>query len=303
MPLTDLPSAALHRLRTLFGSTDPVVRMLTRVGLFLAASGAFHVGVWVVAGAPSLEGPVSWRKPIVFGLSSAVATFSVAWLVSLLAPTRGRARAAWAYAITMSLEIALIDLQRWRGVASHFNDATALDAGIYNTMAVLILTSVSAVGVLGWRLFRSVEVAQDTRFAGGLGVAFLLAGSLMGLAISVHGSIVMLSGVGTPSMVGAAPMKFPHAVALHALQVLPMIAWLLSRTSLPVGERARLVARSAVGYGLLFVAALVQMLLGQAPTEPAFLALGIAALGGVLLASPLVHLFAAWQAPSAREAS
>ena len=79
MPLTALPSFALHRLRSLFGSTDPVVRMLTLAGLFLAATGAFHIGVWLVAGAPSLEGPVSWRKPIVFGLSGAVATFSVAW--------------------------------------------------------------------------------------------------------------------------------------------------------------------------------------------------------------------------------
>ena len=73
--------------------------------------------------------------------------------------------------------------------------------------------------------------------------------------------------------------------------LLPMIGWLLSHTTLAVGVRARLIGRSAIGYGLLFVAALVQMLLGHAPTDPAFAALGIAALGVVFLASPLVHLF------------
>ncbi len=300
MNLTTLAASALHRLRSLFASADPVVRMLTLFGLFLTATGAFHVGVWLLAGAPSLEGPVSWRKPIVFGISSGLATFSVAWVASLLPATTSRARAAWIYAVTMVLEVGLIDLQRWRGVASHFNNATVLDTSIYNVMAVLIITSVSASGVLGWKVFRSVDLPQDTRLAGVLGVAFLLAGALMGLAISVHGSIVMLSGVGTPSMVGAAPMKFPHAIAVHALQVLPVIAWLLSRTTLAVGVRARLVVRSAVGYALLFVAALVQMMLGHAPTDPAFAALAIAALGVVLLASPLVHLFTV-AAPRATE--
>ena len=234
MPLLALPAAGLRRLRSLFTSTDPTVRMLVAAGAFLAATGAFHVAVWLLAGAPSLEGPVSWRKPIVFGFSSATATLSVAWLVSLLPVTKRRNRAAWTYAVPMVLEVGLIDLQRWRGVASHFNNTSALETGIYNLMAVLIIVSVSAIGVLGWRLFRSVEVARDTRLSGALGVAYLLLGSVVGGAISV---------------------------------------------------------RAAISYGVLFVAALVQTLLGRAPDDPAPVTVALTALGLLLLLPPVLDLF------------
>lgn len=291
MPLLALPTAGLRRLRSLFTSADPTVRMLVAFGVFLAATGAFHVAVWLLAGAPSLAGPVSWRKPIVFGFSSATATLSVAWLVSLLPVTKRRNRAAWTYAVPMVLEVGLIDLQRWRGVASHFNNTSALDTGIYNLMAVLIIVCVSAIGVLGLRLFRSVEVARDTRLAGALGVAYLLLGSVMGAAISAHASVVVATGVGTTSMVGAAPLKLPHGFALHALQVLPILAWLLSRTSLSVAVRARLVVRAAISYGVLFGAALVQTLLGRAPDDPAPVAVALAAVGLLLLVPPVLDLF------------
>ena len=134
----------------------------------------------------------------------------------------------------MVLEVGLIDLQRWRGVASHFNNTSALETGIYNLMAVLIIVSVSAIGVLGWRLFRSVEVARDTRLSGALGVAYLLLGSVVGGAISV---------------------------------------------------------RAAISYGVLFVAALVQTLLGRAPDDPAPVTVALTALGLLLLLPPVLDLF------------
>jgi hypothetical protein len=42
-------------------------------------------------------------------------------------------------------------------------------------------------------------------------------------------------------------MKVPHAVAIHAIQVLPTLAWLLSLARLPEPHRLALVWAATVG--------------------------------------------------------
>ena len=64
------------------GYDEHETRLLVLLGLALTASGVMHLFVWLAAGLPSLAGPVSWRKPIVFGLSGGITTLSVAWIVS-----------------------------------------------------------------------------------------------------------------------------------------------------------------------------------------------------------------------------
>jgi len=59
-------------------------RLLIVFGAVMAATGLFHVGVWLATGQPSLVGPVTWRKPIVFGLSIGVLAWSLAWIIGHL---------------------------------------------------------------------------------------------------------------------------------------------------------------------------------------------------------------------------
>jgi hypothetical protein len=222
---------------------DRVARGLVGLGALLLASGVAHAGVWLIDGASSLAGPVSWRKPIVFGLSSGITTLSVAWLAAHLAPSTWRARWAGVYAATMALEILLIDMQRWRGVGSHFNVATPLDGLIFSLMGVLICVSVTAVGALGWRFSRSASVAEDLRAAGGAGVALLLLGSAIGGWMAAHGSTIGATGGGL--------WKLPHGLALHAIQTLPALAWWLQRRGVGVGGRRRLILIAAAGHAAL----------------------------------------------------
>lgn len=247
-PLSTSIRAALGRLLVLATSRDREVRWLVVLSAVLLASGVAHGLVWLLDGVPSLAGPVSWRKPIVFGLSAGVTTASVAWLVSLLDASASRARWARLYGVTMVLEIFLIDLQRWRGVGSHYNVATPLDGAIFSAMGVLICVSVASLGVLGWRAARSAAVPVDTRAAAGAGVALLLVGSLVGAAMASHGSAIGATGGGW--------MKLPHFVALHAIQTLPALAWWLERRGAPVDARARLVRWTAAAHTLLLAVSL-----------------------------------------------
>src|SRR5262249_37349619 len=74
----------------------------------------------VVGGA--WQGPVSFRKPAIFGLSFGLTTITLAWITGRL---RIVGRTRWLLlgplAVAEATEVGWACVQRWRGVASHFN--------------------------------------------------------------------------------------------------------------------------------------------------------------------------------------
>lgn len=89
-------------------------------------------------------------------------------------------------------------------------------------------------------------------------------------------------------------LKLPHGIALHGLQILPLLAWLLARVGVGVAERVRLVIRTAWGLGLVAAGALIGAVAGREPLDPPLLAVAVAALGGALLIMVFLRLVAAW---------
>jgi hypothetical protein len=270
------------RLLQLWRQRDRDQAWLAWLGLALVASGLLHVVVQLVLGGP-LTGPVSWRKPITFGLSGGLTTLSLAWVVGALPATRGRAAWVRIYVVTMALEVALITMQAWRGVASHFNDATALDAAIFTVMGLLIAVASAAMVRWAWQSWRRPVDDMAEHRARAHGMLILIGSLAVGLWMSAHGSMVTAGVIEAPapSVYGAAGlMKLPHAVGLHALQVLPLLALLLRHAGLPAARRARAVLLASRGYGLLFLAALGQTLAGRLPWDltPAMLAIVLAAI-------------------------
>jgi hypothetical protein len=142
------------RLAALLGRLWQASPPLSAVGaLMLVAVGASLVGMAVdpriITGAPA------WLKPFKFAVSTAVYSLTLAWIFQQLADwPRVRRVVGWTTAIVFVLEVALIDVQAWRGTTSHFNAATTLDRTLYIIMgsAILLQTLVSmAVVVALWR--------------------------------------------------------------------------------------------------------------------------------------------------------
>ena len=110
----------------------------------LVLSGLFHVGAFLADG-PG-EGPLPWRKPITFGLSFGVTVATLAWVLGFLRPRRA---VAWVLVVVLAVasvgEVALISLQTWRGVPSHFNDSTPFDETVFSLMGLLV-TAVAGHG-------------------------------------------------------------------------------------------------------------------------------------------------------------
>ena len=242
---------------------EPRARPLALWGVILVASGLVHIGVWGVLGGP-WEGPVTWRKPILFGISGGLTSLSLGWAWAQLPWRRGDLWLARLTAWALVIEVGLIDLQRWRGVASHFNRATPLDSWLYDVMGGLILLVTLVIIDLTVRWFRTrPPVTADMLLAARAGLVFLAVSCLLGIWASVHGDTQVARGM-PPEIYGAAGVvKFPHGVVIHAIQWLPFIAWAGRRVGFSGRTRLLLVAAATAASSLLLAYALTQTLDGR----------------------------------------
>ncbi|TMR09892.1 hypothetical protein ETD86_41745 [Nonomuraea turkmeniaca] len=210
------------------------------VGVLLVLAGLVHLGVLVVDGGP-WEGAVSWRKPFTFGVSFGLSVLTLTWVSPFV---RIRARPLWvgAFAIASTVEVALITLQAWRGVPSHFNMETAVDSTIARALAggggVLVVIAI-AMTVAAFRA--NPDLAPSMRLAVRAGFATLLAAMAFGAVMIARGVVEVIAGNQQLAYTVAVTLKPAHAVLMHGVLLLPALAWLLARTPYSEGRRLRLV--------------------------------------------------------------
>ena len=236
---------------------------LAVIGVLLVVSGLAHIFVWAVLGGP-WEGPVAWRKPILFGISGGLTGLSLGWAWSKLPLRWGDGWLAATVAWALLVEVAAIDLQTWRGVASHFNRSTPFDSVLYDAMGLLILWVTLIAFDLTIRFLRQpTGLAPDMLLAARAGLMLLVVSCGLGIWVSVHGDMRMAAGL-PPEHYGAAGVpKFPHGAVIHAMQWLPLLAWAARRAGVTEQSRAWLVAGATVGTTLIGCFALVQTLAGR----------------------------------------
>jgi hypothetical protein len=256
-----------------FTPTTSYQRFAYVFGVLLVVSGVVHLGVFLVDGG-GWGGPLSWRKPVVFGLSFGITLMTVAWLTTFM---RLRPVTGWAllgpFTVAGVGEVALISMQTWRGVASHFNEDTAFDGAVFSAMGMLVAVIALVIAVVTVRSFFSLDAPSSLALAIRLGLVLMLASQAVGVQmIAVEGNTFGAAGA----------LKVPHALTLHVAHVLPAIALLLLASQTPESRRVRVVGLGALGYALVILSSLMQTYAGRAPLD---LALGstMIALGGLAL--------------------
>jgi hypothetical protein len=110
----------------------------------------------------------------------------------------------------------------------------------------------------------------------------------------IHGLSLLDDGVDplTESMSTygvAGMMKLAHAIPMHAIQVLGVLAWLLSYTSLSNRRQLRLVVMAVTGYAVLIGTVLVRTRGGLAPFDLLSASTLVYVLAVGLLAIPAVQ--------------
>ncbi|MFJ8792414.1 hypothetical protein [Streptomyces sp. NPDC102462] len=233
----------------------PVERLCHAIGLLLVVSGVVHLAVFAVDGGP-WYGPVSWRKPVTFGLSFGATLIAITWVTSYLRiEPRLRAALLTVFAADCVVEVGGITLQAWRRVPSHLDMETPFDTAVSMTLAIgggvlVVLLTVFAVVAFRHRPAGPPGMAPAVR----AGFAVLLVALASGAAMIARGVVLTRTGHQEAAYHSTAPLKPLHGVSLHAVLVLPALAWLLSRTSWSERARRRTVA-VAIGCYVAAVAA------------------------------------------------
>lgn len=267
-------------LGALLWRTDP---LLTGTGLLLLLLAVPSVsGIWldprIITGAPA------WLKPSKFAVSTAIYVLTLAWVFTHLPDwPRMRRIVGRTTAFVLLFEVAVIDLQAWRGTTSHFNVGAPLDAALFSAMGVSILVqTLSSIAVavalwrrpwadraMGWALRAGMTLTIVGAFVGGIMTSptrAQLAEAATTQRLPIAGAHTVGAADGGPGLPGTGwstqhgDLRVPHFVGLHALQVLPFFAFVLRRRSDAI--RVRLTVAAAAAYTALFVFLLVQALRG-----------------------------------------
>jgi hypothetical protein len=306
------PRAALRR-------AYAINRPLTLLGVLMLVSLAVSAGGLlldprVITGAPA------WLKPAKFSISIVLYAFTLLWMLTFV---EGHPR--WVRAISVVslvafiVEMVAVITQVLRGTISHFNAATPFDIALFNVMGsfvmVIWLMNLAAAVLLLRQRLPDPAVAWSLR----LGLLITLIGGALGFlmtsptpaqldamraglpaaVIGAHSVGVADGGAGLPitgwSTVGG-DLRIGHFIGLHALQMLPIVGWLLARRSaarrLRPGQRLALVWIAGASYLGLIALVTWQALRGQpliAPDATTLLAAG-AWLAATLLAAGAVFV-------------
>jgi hypothetical protein len=289
-------------------STPLTVTGFTMLGMLAVAIVGLVIDPRLVTGAPV------WLKPAKFAASIAIYAFTLAWIFTFLeAWPRTRKVVGWTTAVVMFIEMAIISGQAFRGTTSHFNAATPLDMILFSVMGLaIVVQTVSSIAVavalwrqsfadaaLGWALRLGMTMTIIGAFAGGLMTAPTqeqLAAARAGKGLPISGAHTVGAPDGGAGLIGTGwstehgDLRVAHFVGLHALQVLPIVALLLTRRKVAQLVRVRLVMIAAASYSALFVILLVQALRAQSVVAPD--GVSIAVLGTWLVATVAAARFA-----------
>jgi hypothetical protein len=253
------------------------------VGGLLALSGLVHLSILIISGG-SWEGPLSLRKAATFGLSFGVTLLTIVWVTSWVR-LRERTR-AWllgVFTVACATETALVSLQAWRGVPSHFNIETPFDSLVARALAaggaVLIIVILSFL-VAAFR--NNPGVPRSLRMAIQIGFLTLASSLMVGALMIAKGMRLVLAGDAPRAYATGGTLKVTHAVTMHAILVLPALAWLLSFADWSEERRVRVVTTGSAGYLVLVVVVSVQNVAGLAPSDGA-LTVALSAAGALAL--------------------
>lgn len=195
-----------------------------------------------------INGELAWIKPCKFSISLALYGASLIWLSRFLTAHK-RLWQITCYGALMGsvIEITAIVIQVLRGTTSHFNTATPLDAALYFAITAAIMPVALAllcifIMLLGQRSLPPV-LGLAIRWGLFLTLVGLIPGILMLLPDQLQDVVTAHQqfdghtigypegGPGLPWLgwsTVAGDLRVAHFVGLHALQILPLIGFVVS---------------------------------------------------------------------------
>lgn len=254
--------------------------------------GSLTVVLLYAIDAREILGVSVWEKPLKFLISAALYSTTFSWLYTYVDKGRKLASAMGnVIAIMLFAELIVIIGMASIGSTSHFNVSTPFNIAVWSAMAIAISIVWGATFLLSAGLWNSPRMSADLRLAvrwaiglglAGMGIAFtmtppqpqqILPENWAGIA-GAHTVGAADGGPGLPFFgwsTEAGDLRVSHFFGLHALQLLPLVALLLSVLIASYRVRIAVITGVAVSYALVIVFTYVQALLGQTIAQPSTL--------------------------------
>jgi hypothetical protein len=219
-----------------------------------------------------------WVKPLKFCLSVTAYVWTLAWFVGHLR-SRWVRFVSWGTALVFAVEMACIVSQAARGVTSHYNVKTPYDAAVFSAMGAMIAFNTVLVAVTLALFFLRAAGPPAPAYLWGirLGLLLFFLGSLEGMAMVTNMAHTVGAPDGGPGLpfvnwsTRSGDLRAAHFLAFHALQLLPLAGFCLSRYR-PGWTRRRQVA--CVFALALVYTALVSLVFRQALAGRPLLGIG-----------------------------
>jgi hypothetical protein len=238
---------------------------------------AVACAVALVRRSPAIQGVHPALKPLKFAVSIAVFLPTMGLVLARLSVApQTRALLAWLFASTMVVEMVIIVAQALRGTTSHFNAKGRRNAASWSLMVWAIVAA--SAGLFAVAVLASARplVGSEGRELDPLMAAAWRAGLWL-LALSPVSGFAMGSrmrhsvggddgGPGLPIVnwsVSHGDLRVAHFFSLHAVQVLPLLAWALLRASVAPAVRVGILAVVAAALVVACAGTLAQALAGR----------------------------------------
>lgn len=242
-------------------------RLLTLTGLAMLFLAAMLL-ILLPNNSKEVMGINSLIKPIKFAFSLWIFSWTMAWFSAEFADRTYVRRLSKLIMVTTFFEQGVITVQAFRGTLSHFNMDAIPDFVLFSLMGVMIVWLTVFVALGAKRLRKQPGgLHQPYRLAIFLGIwMFVLSGVIGGVmsALNTHAVGTSMGGPGLPFLnwsTIAGDLRVSHFFGMHALQLLPFMAYQFQRNALNNEQSSHLVKTVTAVYLLFVLFTLAQALM------------------------------------------
>lgn len=210
-----------------------------------------------------INGVNSWYKPSKFALSMGIFSLTMGWYTGYLSYKYIHIY-NWSLIIFLGFEVFYVALQASRGQLSHYNVSSTLYSSLTVVMAVAAIAATLYTGYIGILFCTESFTGLPDYYiwAIRLGIFLFVTFALEGAIIGANGSprVGATDGGAIPFLnwsLKYGDLRVAHFVGMHALQILPLIAFYLLKD-------VKLVVLIGIIYGLLALFCLIQALNSKA---------------------------------------
>ena len=210
-----------------------------------------------------VAGVNAWNKPFKFSMSIMFYSLTMAWYCHYL-PSFNITLFNWAVLILLGFEIGYIAIQAGRGQQSHFNMSSPFYSVLFQLMGLAATLITLYTAYVGFLFFQNNFPDLPSAYLWGIRlgivifVIFSFEGALMGARMS-HTVGGQDGGIGIPLLKWNklfGDLRVAHFIGMHALQILPLLAFYLLKNTKAIFIVSAL-------YGLLAFFTLIQALNGK----------------------------------------